>query len=947
MTLLSRFFRRLLIFFGRERFHRELEEEMALHRELAEAEMVDRGVSSREARYAAKRIFGNDVRLREQSREVVAFRLENTLRDVRFGLRALAKSPGFTAVAVISLALGIGANTAIFSLIHQLLLQRLPVRDPQQLVTLGNAENGGVAGGIDLGQFGLFPWYFARQLEANPGPFQAFASFRSFTDKVSVQRPPNVNGHIDENSTVLLVPASLVSGNYFSVLKAQPLLGRTITASDAATPGSGAVAVLSYHFWENSLSADTDIVGKSLRVNGTPLTVIGVMPKSFQGIKLELEPTAFWTPVTMQPVVLREPSLLTLQSGLYFLHVFGRLSEQAAKDKTAFAQSQTWLDQQVHAGVRASEGAALTPAREQEINRETVPLLPAMHGVSSVRSEYGQSLQILMAVVGLVLLIACANLANFLLARSAARQREIATRLALGSSRGRIVRQSLVETLLLSFTGGALGVGLAFAITRSLIVFVGRGETTLILSPVPDAPVLFFTFVVSIVTALLFGLAPALASARGGAGSMLNSNSRTAQGSEGRSARLWPRALVTTQVMLSLVLLVGAGLFLRTLSNLQHQDYGFEREHLLLADFNAKLAGYQPSQTAALHQRLLERVSALPGVRSAALAATPPISQSEWSSSITISGYSPAPKENMGSVLNRVSGRYFETAGIAVVSGRGITPADSATSMKVAVVNETLAKKFFPKGDAIGRSITIDMGSEKGPWQIVGVVRDTRSRHPRSLDAIRMTYIPLEQIEPTIPAQPGVRANTPPEPNQNRFANTLLVRTSGDPAKTIADLRAAVAAVDPNLPLLRVTTIDGQISGLMKHDELISTLTGVFSLLALVLAAIGLYGVMSYNVVRRTNEIGIRLALGAQTPTVRWMILREALLLLALGVGLGLPMAFAASSLIRQQLFGVGPVDRTTFAVAIAVVGGMTLFAAWIPARRASRVDPMVALRFE
>ncbi|ADV82989.1 ABC transporter permease [Terriglobus saanensis] len=947
MALLSRFFKKIRTLIGRERFHRELEEEMAFHRELAEEEMVGRGVPPSQARYAAKRSFGNETRLREQSHEVMGFRLESVLRDVRFGLRALAKSPGFTAVAVISLALGIGANTAIFSLIDQLLLQRLPVRDPQQLVSFGNAENGGVAGGIDLGQFGLFPWYFARQLEVNPGPFQGIASFRSFTDKVSVQRPSSANGHLDENSSALLVPTNLVSGNYFNVIGARPLLGRTITSADAATSGSGAVVVLSYHFWEDSLSGDTDVIGKSLRVNGTPLTVIGVMPKSFQGIKLELEPTAFWIPVTMQPVVLREPSLLTLQSGLYFLHVFGRLSAQAARDKGALAQSQLWLDQQIHAAVRTSEGTKLTTEREQEINHESVPLLTAMHGVSSVRSEYGQSLQILMAVVGLVLLIACANLANFLLARGAARQREIATRLALGSSRGRIVRQSLIETLLLSFAGGALGIGLAFAITRSLIAFVGRGETTLVLSPVPDAPVLFFTFAVSIVTALLFGLAPALASARGGTSSALNSNTRTAQGSEGRSARLWPRVLVTVQVMLSLVLLVGAGLFLRTLRNLQHQDYGFERDHLLVADFNAKLAGYQPSQTSALHQRLLERVSALPGVRSAALAATPPISRSEWSSSITISGYSPAPKENMGSVLNRVSGRYFETAGIAVVAGRGITSEDSATSMKVAVVNEALAKRFFPKGDAIGRSLGIDMGSEKGPWQIVGVVRDTRSRHPRTVDAIRMTYIPLEQIEPTIPADPGARADTPPEPNQNRFANTLLVRTTGDPAKTIADLRAAVSAVDPNLPLLRVTTMEGQISGLITHDELISTLTGVFSLLALLLAAIGLYGVMSYNVVRRTNEIGIRLALGAQTPVVRWMILREALLLLALGVCLGMPLAFAASSFVRQQLFGVGPVDRATFAVAIAVVGGMTLFAAWLPARRASKVDPMVALRFE
>jgi predicted permease len=557
-----------------------------------------------------------------------------------------------------------------------------------------------------------------------------------------------------------------------------------------------------------------------------------------------------------------------------------------------------------------------------------------------------------MAVVALVLLIACANLANFLLARAATRQREISTRLALGSSRARIVRQSLIETLLLSLAGGLLGLGIAYGATRALIVFVSQGNVNIAMSSRPDMRVLLFTLAVSLLTGLLFGLAPALSAARIGAAKTLSSNARTAQGSGGRSSHFWPKALVTAQVMLSLLLLVGAGLFLRTLRNLQNQDYGFERTHLLLADFSAQLAGYKPSQVAALQQQLIERLSALPGVRSAALSATPPIGDSVWSSSLSLSGYTPAPKESMDSALNRVSGQYFETAGISIVAGRAISPSDSANSLKVAVINQTIAQHFFPKGDALGRSLTINIDTVKGPWQVVGIARDTKSGDPRDPEPIRMTYIPLAQIEPFVPVDASAAtlkgaAPAPRVENQDRFANTILVRTSGDPAKTVADLRAAVTSLDPNLALLHVATIHEQVSNQMTHDELISTLTGIFSLLALLLAAIGLYGVMSYNVVRRTNEIGIRFALGARASAVQWMILSESLLLLGIGVGLGLPLTLLTTKYVKDQLFGLSALDPLTFTVALVVVSGITMLAAWLPAHRATKVDPMVALRCE
>ena len=405
-----------------------------------------------------------------------------------------------------------------------------------------------------------------------------------------------------------------------------------------------------------------------------------------------------WTPIAMQTVVLQQPSMLTAHSGLYFLHFFGRLSAGAAAHKAEFAQSQIWLNQQVRNGIREREGADLPPGRQLEISRIHVPLVPAAHGVSLIRTQYGDSLKILMIVVALVLMIACANLANFLLSRAATREHEILTRLALGSSRMRIVRQGLIETFLLSVAGGTMGLGVAFAATRALIAFVGRGNAYIAMSPAPDAGVLLFTLGVSLLTGILFGLAPSIQAARDRI--WWNPELRRAHGAGrgGKQARFWPKTLVTAQVMLSLVLLVVAGLFLRTLRNLQDQDYGFERSHLLLADIGEQLAGYAPHQVAALHQTLLDRLSAMPGVRSAALSATPPISGGGWSANISLSGYTPGPKEDMVSMLNRVSGQYFETAGISILAGRGITPADTANSLKVAVVSQTVARKYFPEG---------------------------------------------------------------------------------------------------------------------------------------------------------------------------------------------------------------------------------------------------------
>jgi predicted permease len=934
MHQLRNLFHGLRSLFDRRRTDREIDEELDAFLEASVEQKLRSGVSPLQARRAALVELGSRHAIKHRvwsSRwESV---LDNLLQDTRVSLRALCKRPAFTAVALLSLALGIGANTAIFTLIQQLLLRNLPVRNPEQLVTLGDATNSGIAGGIDIGQYGMFPWYVTRQLEANPGPFQGIAAIGSFTPKVSVRIAQALGSPSD--SPAQLATASLVSGNYFSVLGAHVLMGRTITPSDDATPGTGAVAVASFHFWQHALSSDPAILNRTITINGTPFEVIGVMPRGFDGLKQGLELADLWVPTTMQQVLLQHPSMLTTPSGLYFMNVFGRLTPEAAANPHVRAQSQNWINQQVHAAIRANESTVLAPARQQEIEHENVPLISALRGVSYLQDVYRESLWVLMAVVVLVLLIACANLANFLLARAATRQREIATRLALGSSRSRIARQSLIETLLLSTGGGLLGLAIAFAATRVLIAFVSQGSAWIAVSPAPNPGVLLFTLGVSVITGILFGLAPAIAAARTAAHDSLSSTNRTSGGS--RSSRWWPKSLVVGQVMLSLLLLVAAGLFLRTLRNLQHQEYGFERTFLLVAEFDAKLAGYTPVQTAGLHQRLLDRLSSIPGVQSAALAGTPPISSGNWRSNISITGYAPAPKENMNSVLNRVSDRYFETAGISMIAGRPISPSDTATSLKVAVVNQALARHFFPSGDALGHSLAIDIDSVKGPWQIVGIARDTKAGNPRSPDTEKMTYVPLAQIEAYAPAAAGAGSSAREE-NQDRFAGFILLRTIGDPSARIADLRAALGSVDPNLPVLSVSTISEEVSRLMGNDQLSASLTVIFALLALVLAAIGLYGVMSYNVAQRTNEIGVRLALGAQRENVLWIILREALFLLSAGVVLGLPLSLAATRFLRQQLFGLNPGDPSTYAVALIVVGTVVILSTWLPARRAAAI---------
>jgi predicted permease len=830
-----------------------------------------------------------------------------------------AKSPGFTTVAILSLALGIGANTAIFTLIDNLMLKSLPVTDPKNLVAFGREFGGGMIAGIPGGPMDIFTYDFYRQLQQKQSMFEGISAFSSFPSMVSVR--PSAT---DTNSATQAM-GHLVSGNFFSVLGAEPLLGRTILPSDAEAPGRNPVTVISYRYWQQALSADPSVVGSSIVVNRIPFTVVGVMPPKFYGVDLNETSPDMWFPMTMQVEISQHPTLLAPR-GLRWLHFLGR-----RKPGADLKHAQAWVTAQIQQYLLEQEGPRIDAQSTQQIQRTFIELLPGENGVSNLRVLYQQPLNILMGVVVLVLLIACANLANFLLAKAASREREFSTRLALGSSRARIVRQILTETLLLSFFGAALGLLLAFWGTRLLINFVSAGAAVghTALSAAPDLQVLGFTFGLSVLTALLFGIAPALRISSVSVAPSLISSSRTAAGSGGHNSRLFPHILVTAQVALSLMLLAGAGLFLRTLHNLQDQDFGFNRTNVLLLSFNAKFAGYKPEQLNGLYERILNRLDALPGVKSASVSGVPAINPGNWNSPIDIKGYTPAPGEDIDTLMNRVGPGYFETMGIPLLQGRAIEPQDSATAPKIVVVNQTMASHFFPHGDAIGHRFTVGDPSVQGEWEIAGIVRDTKYGSPRELPQ-RMIYLPVTQLT-----------------GDDSYAYSIAVRTTGDPAKATTSIRAALAEVDPNLPILEVKTIATQLDRLMSREALISQLSTFFSLLALSLACIGLYGVMTYNVVRRTNEIGIRIALGAQSRSVLWMVLKESLLLLAIGIALGVPATLAASRTVQSQLFGLNSTDPLTFIAATLVISLVILIAAWFPARRATKVDPIIALRYE
>ena len=886
----------------------EIVEELALHLEAAYEDALADGLPASEAEARALRSYdwrSLECELSRAEQPVVAralqsplelierkggMRMESFIQDLRFGARMLMKQPGFTLIAVLTLALGIGANTAIFSLIDAVLLKQLPVKDPGQLVALANTTSAG-------------------ETRANFS-YPLFQDLRERNQVLSgILAYSGVALNLSGNGQTERVAGQLVSGNFFSVLGVQPLLGRVFSDGDDKSPGAHPVTILSHSYWRRRFAGNPSVVGETVRLNGYPFTVIGVAPPGFFGVEVGAAPE-LWVPMMMQPQVTEWAGRLQ-QRNNFWVKLMARLKPDVSAQQAQAATDA--LCQQIN-----QEAPGQSPGLRSFLLQQRVRLRPASQGLSGLRNQFRQPLLILLGVVGLVLLIACANLANLLLARATGRASETAVRLALGASRARLVAQLLAESLLLSLLGGLFGLLFAFWGADFLLSFLSQARFTIELQP--DLRVLGFNLGVAVLTGALFGLAPALQATRPNLIGALKNEIPTVSGSGSRFELR--KLLVVSQVALSLLLLIGAGLFVRTLQNLKGIDLGFRADKVLLLSMNPGLNGYKPEQVKSFYGRLLERVNRLPGVQSASIADMP-LMGGAWIDGASVEGYKAAADQDMSVSAKNVEPKFFETMGIALLAGRDFSVQDDAGAPKVAVINETLSRDFFGNDNPLGRRIGV---GEKPEREIIGVIKDTKYMDLKK-QAPRTVYVPLAQA-----AAGGAD-------------RTLHVRTAGEPMNLVAAIRREVETLDKNLPVYNVRTFTDLVEQSFHQERLIATLSSFFGLLALLLASLGLYGVMAYSVARRTREIGVRLALGAQKSDVLKLVMRQGMTLALVGAGLGVIAAWAMTRVLANLLYGVSPTDPLTFVSIPLGLVGVALLACYLPARRATKVDPMTALR--
>jgi predicted permease len=807
--------------------------------------------------------------------------LDALIQDLRYALRALRSSPGFAAVAILSLALGIGANTAIFSLIDSVILKTLPVSHPEELLQVTTA--------------------IYREAFTNP----IWEQIRDRQDVFSGLFAYSLNRYnLSTGGEAHYVMGSKVSGQYFETLGVNAVLGRTLTAADDKR-GCPGTAVLSYDFWQRAYGGKDDILGKPISLDGHPFSIVGVTQPGFSGVEVG-KAVDVAVPICTDAIVLPENNSLD-KRGDWWLNIIGRPKRGMAASQVA-ARLNTLAPEIFKATLLAGDN----PERSSKFLANTFLLAPAANGLSSLRWKYLLALYTLMAMVGVVLLIACANVATLLLARGAARQREIAIRMALGSGRGRIFRQLLTESLLLSLGGSALGVVFAQWGAHLLVGFLSTSRNVISLDLSVDGRMLAFTAAVAFGTALLFGLAPAWRGTRVEPQAAMKANSRGVI--EGSRFGLG-KSLVMVQVALSFVLVVGAGLMLSTFWKLSTEDAGFDRQNVLLARVDIRNANYPLDQRAGAYRRMLEKVREIPGVRSASISGLTPVSNSSWTEHVSVDD------ANGNAAYNSVSSGYFETMGTPLLLGRDFNQYDTPQSTPAAIVNETFAKKFFGAQNPIGK--TFRWKPIPAPIEIIGVAKDSKYYSLR--EPVPPTFFPLEaQVNPRLFAVIEIRATT----------------------NMIPAVKAAMEEVNKDISL-QFTTFSTQVEESLSREKMLATLSGFFGGLALLLATIGLYGVMSYNVARRRNEIGIRMALGAGQGRVLRMVLREVGLLIVVGLAMGFAAALATTRFVQTFLYGLTPNNPWILGSAGAILAMVALFAGYLPARRASRLDPMTALREE
>jgi predicted permease len=824
-------------------------------------------------------------------------------QDVRYAWRTLLHTPAFTVIVVSTLALGIGANTAIFSLADQILLRLLPVKNPEQLVVFDN------------------PGAFAGR-SFNSNTF-SYPMYRDFRDRNSVfggviARFPTpltlmMNGQSER------VSGELVSGNYFEVLGVHAIVGRTLSPEDDRVPGGHPVVVLSHDYWTRRFAADPGVLNRSLSLNGQPMTIVGVAQAGFHGIVGGQSPDVT-VPVMMKAQM--TPTWNDLENRRSrWLTLMARL-----KSGVSAAQAESAMNV-MYRQINDEEVKALTTAsqsfRQRFVNNHLF-LRPGRKGRSDLRSQFSTPILVLTGMVGLVLLIACANVANLLLARGAARQKEVAIRLALGATRAGIVRQRLIESLMLAGTGAALGLVLAWWTGHLLVNTLPVDEAARTLSASPDGRVIVFALTIAVLTAMLFGLVPALQSTRPVLTSTLKDEAGSVVGGTGHAR--FRKGLVVAQVGLSVLLLAGAGLFARSLYNLKTLNPGFEANQLLGFSIDPSLSGYSRERSTAIFQQLQEQLGTIPDVQSATASVMPLLTDSNWSSTVRVEGYTAKEGENLNPSINAVGPGYFSTMGQALLQGREFTAKDATEAPKAAVINETMAKYFFGSENPLGRHIGWRRTNVTG-IEIVGVVKDSKMATLRD-EPTRVVYTPYMQED-------------------ELGSMTFYVRARGSAAGIAAAVRQVAQRVDANLPIFDMKTMTQTLDESLFIERMVAALSMIFGALATLLAAIGLYGVMSYSVARRTREIGIRMALGARRGSVVWLVLSEVAAMVLVGVGIGAPLAFALGRVVQAQLFDLSAHDPLALIASATILTGVSLVAGYIPARRATRVDPMLALRYE
>src|SRR5215471_4551121 len=827
------------------------------------------------------------------------------IQDLRYGLRMLRKSPGFAIIAVLTLGLGIGANTAIFTLLNQVLLQTLPVKSPGQLVML---DAPGPNSGSVHGQYAFsYPMY--RDIRDNNAVFSGVLGRWGFDASLSY------------NNSTERVKGELVTGNYFDVLGVRAALGRVFTQQDDLNPGGHPLVMLSYTYWERRFGDDRSIIGQTIDVNSVPLTVTGVAPPGFFGLEVGNATDIF------VPMMMKGAGMTPGWDGMedrrdLWLNVFARLNPAQKTDQAEAAMNV--LFHQILEGEAQDPRIGNGPFRDRFLGKHLY-LRDGSRGRSSLREHFATPLLVLMGFVGIVLLIVCANIASLLMTRGAARQKEMAIRLALGAGRGRITTQLLVESTVLACIGGGLGILLALWLGSALLRMTPAEPHSLTFSAAPDFKVLAFTFAVSIITGLFFGSIPAIQATRQPVAQTLRSEATSVAG--GRSHARLRKVLVTAQVSLSLLLLIGAGLFARSLYNLRTLDTGFKADHLLEFSIDPSLNGYDDPREIVLFGALQERIRNLPGVKSVAAAEIAPASGSVNMSTISVEGYQAKEQEDMNPHVNYIGPSYFATLGVPLIAGREFTAGDIKSAPKVGIINEKARDYWFHGENPLGRHF--GFGGRKGnpDIEIVGVVKDSREYSLRE-DIPRFVYIPYMQ-------------------DKNIGRGNFLIRTSQDPGMLGSLVQQEVRNLDGSLPVFGVKTLDMQLDEALYTERMIAMLSVLFGGLAGLLAAIGLYGVMSYNVALRTSEIGIRMALGAPRRSALWLIMKEVVWMAGAGVAVALPLALILTGYVRSQLYGLAATDALTMIAATALLVVVSLVAGLVPGFRASRISPIQALRYE